>query len=573
LKRYSPTVGNWERRLHFIELVGLFAFITIVGRTWYWQIVQHAFLSARAESRYSLIREVPANRGNIYAKDGSVIATNITTYDISVVADDVADKRGFSAKLSPYIAVPPEDILSKLEKTRGSTILRYKLDKEEYETLKAQDFKELIYTERASRFYPERSLFAQALGFVNLEGKGQYSLEEFFNDILSGEGGMEKFEVDVTRKKSIPLGDRERQEAVEGAEVYTTFDVVLQNRLTKLLEKKVEEFKAERGLILVMETKTGAIPALVQYPSYDPNDYAAFFQEKGNDIFLNAALTNYEPGSVFKVITMAAGLDSGTVTPHTTIYDVGKKTIGKDTIYNWDKKEYGYSDMTNVLMRSSNIGAAFVAEKMGKEVFHKYIQLFGFGKTTGVEMMGESNGTVHPIDRWAEIDLNSIGFGQGIGVTPIQLISAVNVVANKGALLKPRIIDKIIYKGEENVQLPRLLREHVIGLKASQDLTDMLVQVVHAGGAEQAIVPGYTIAGKTGTAQVAKKEGKGYEEQKVIASFVGFGPAPDPQYTILVLFSLNENVGDAYRWGSQTAAPTFAEATKLIFEYYGVQRL
>lgn len=556
-----------SRRIYLLIGLTLVSVTLVVARLFYWQIIMHQPLTARAEQQHIVRKTQEATRGKILAKNNEILATNTIAYQLSVIPKEIQDKKNFSLQIARYLDQDPVSIEQELEANPQYLILKQRLEKNAFKQLEQEKIEGLIATEIINRYYPEGEIAAHLLGFVNLENQGQYNMEEFFNGILSGQDGQQYLEVDPLQQP-IPLGNREIIEPEEGAAIVTTIDLYLQEKLYSLLKENAEKFKASQGLIVVMEPYTGEIIAMVGYPSYDPNNYGKYFEERGAELFQNPCLEQFEPGSIFKVITLAAGLDSEVVNPTTTLYDSGKMQIKNHTIYNAGHAAYGTIDMADVLVWSSNIGAAYVAQQMGREVFDKYIRLFGFGKTTGIGLMGENPGIVYKPERWADLDLASIGFGQAIAVTPIQMITAMSAIANGGNLFKPMLIKKIIQNGQENEQMPRLMRR-VIRENTAQNLTEMLVESVRRGYAKRAAIPGYTVAGKTGTAQVASPKG-GYEENKVVGSLIGYAPAHHPRFVMLVSFHLNEKLDTPERWGEYTAGPVFAEAGKIILQHLGV---
>jgi cell division protein FtsI/penicillin-binding protein 2 len=346
--------------------------------------------------------------------------------------------------------------------------------------------------------------------------------------------------------------------ATEGTDLILTVDRNIQMIAVQELARAIREYQAESGTVVIMDPQTGAILALANYPSYDPNG----FPEVDGDLLADASLSKlWEPGSIFKVITWAAGLDSGTISPGTTVYDSGVREVGGRVIQNWDRTGRGWVTMTDGLAMSLNTVAAFISTSVGKDTFYTYVQRFGFGNLTGLDLASEGPGLVkRPGDsNWFASDLGTNAFGQGIAVTPVQMLSAVSAVANHGLLMKPYIVKQFVTTDKVVSVEPMAVRQ-AIAEETAETLTGMLVEVV-AREATKAQVAGYRIAGKTGTAQVPTAYG--YDPTATIASFVGFAPADDPQFAVLVKLDKPQ----ASQWANHTAAPAFRAIAERLMVY------
>ncbi len=361
-------------------------------------------------------------------------------------------------------------------------------------------------------------------------------------------------------------GERQIVPARNGDSFILTIDHIVQYETEKILKSAVEKFDASGGSIIIMEPDTGKILSLANYPSFDPNNYA-----KAEDInaYRNPAVSDpYECGSVFKGITLAAGLDSGKITPATAFTDTGSVKEAGYTIKNSDLKANGLQTMTQVLEKSLNTGAVFVEKLLGNKNFADYVRRFGFGEKTGIDFPGENRGDIKNLDN-SRIDIQffTASFGQGITVTPIQLLSAYSALANGGVLMKPQIVEKILHSNGSTEEIQPQEIRRVISEKASLEIARMLRSVVVEGHGKNADVPGYLVAGKTGTAQVASGEKKGYEEGKSVGSFAGFAPVDNPRFAILVKIDDPKTV----EWAESSAAPTFGELMKFLLEYYNIE--
>ncbi|MEA2088559.1 MAG: penicillin-binding protein 2 [Patescibacteria group bacterium] len=439
-------------------------------------------------------------------------------------------------------------------------------DKELNEIL---DLKEqgIGYVKENYRYYPEAEILGHITGFVGYEEseqKGQYGVEGYFDDLLRGNQGSVFSKKDAfgylisTREsKIIPAQD--------GSDIVLTIDMAIQFKVCDELKKAVEKHSADKAMAIVINPHTGAIIAMCGVPGYDPNFY---YKEKDLSVFNNPIIFDqYEPGSIFKAMTMSAGLDSGKVSPNTVYNDTGCVKIGVEKICNSDLKAYQNQTMTNVLEKSLNTGVIFVLNQVGNEMLKEYVENFGFGKPTGIELKPESIGNIKSLNKKKEIYWATASFGQGISVTPLQMVNAFSVIANNGKLMKPYIVEKIIdSNGIEQKTMPEEIRK-VVSSRTAVLLSGMLASTVKKGHGKSAGVDGYYVAGKTGTAQVPKEEGGGYEEDKTIGSFVGFAPADNPCFTMLVRV---DNPKDVI-WAESSAAPLFGKIAKFILNYYQIE--
>jgi cell division protein FtsI/penicillin-binding protein 2 len=421
------------------------------------------------------------------------------------------------------------------------------ISQETAETIDSWGLVGLQLDPQARRVYPEGDTAAHVLGFVNSNGNGFYGVEGYYDNLLKGKAGVQVGEKNPFGKM-IPLGIGHFVPPVAGGTVYLTIDRSVQSLIEQELEKAVVGYGAQRGSVVVLQPKTGAVLGMASYPAYNPNNYS---QSDENLFFDPVVSEQYEPGSVFKIITMAAGLDAGVVTPETIIYDGGSMEVGGRVIYNWDRQGHGNVNMTEVLAQSLNVGAAQVAAALGKDRFYTYVKRFGFGRLTEIDLGSEGPGTLKtPQDaNWYQSDLGTNSFGQGIAVTPMQITAAVAAIANDGLLMKPHVVQRVV-NGERDVEVPSTPVRWAVTAETAHTLTGMLVEALKKADS-QAIVPGYKIAGKTGTAEIPVPGG--YHPTLTLASFVGFLPADDPQIVVLVIIDRPTSS----RWGSKTAAPTF----------------
>lgn len=433
----------------------------------------------------------------------------------------------------------------------------------------------LAFNMTTYRFYPEGNIGSHISGFTSYaseEHQGEYGLEGFFNEELSGKYGSMKADRGAQNGMVIVNG-REYRKPENGSDLVLTINRSIQFKVCRELNSAVLKHGAESGSIIVMDPRTGAIIAMCSWPDFDPNNYDQVDDIK---IFNNPAIfSQYEPGSVFKSITMAAALDQEKVTPETTYKDEGQVMITgwPKPIKNSDfdaRGGHGVVDMNVVLEDSLNTGIIFAMKRTGAKTFSDYIKNFGFGEKTGIELSGESSGDIQQLasKQIKEIDAAVASFGQGISVTPLQLVSAYAAIANGGVLMKPYIVKEIIHAdGTKDITRPREIRR-VISEKTATTLSGMLVNVVEKGHGQKARVKGYYIAGKTGTAEIPKKDGRGYETNANIGSFAGFGPIDDPKFVMLVRIDKPRDV----IWAESSAAPLFGQVAEFLLQYYQVPK-
>jgi len=418
------------------------------------------------------------------------------------------------------------------------------------------------------RYYPENNIGSNMTGFVSYaepEPKGQYGLEGFFDEELTGTPGSIKTERSAAGELVIANG-RQYNKPKNGSDLVLTINRSIQFEACEKLDAAVKKHGADSGSVIIMDPKTGGILAMCSYPDYDPNNYRDIedIHTYNNPVIFD----QYEPGSIFKAITMSAAIDQKKVSPETTYYDAGVVKIAKYSIKNSDLKSHGKVDMNTVLELSLNTGAIFAMRQTGADVFDQYVQNFGFGEKTGIELNGESAGDINSLVKEKtnkELYAATASFGQGIAVTPLQMVSAFAAIANGGVLMQPYLVKEIVHAdGSTALTQPKQIRR-VISERASMIMGGMLVNVVEKGHGKAAGVKGYYVAGKTGTAQVPKKGG-GYEKNVNIGSFAGFAPANDPAFVMLVRMNHPRDVA----WAESSAAPLFGDIAEYILNYFQI---
>jgi cell division protein FtsI/penicillin-binding protein 2 len=563
-------------RLYLLLIVVVLMGSGVMARLFSLQILRYGYYSALAQDQQQFYKKIFPKRGEIFMQDLSSkqrngqnsyfpLAINRDFKQIYLVPRDIPeDKREELAEdLAQLLDLDKELVLARMNK-KGDPYepLKHKVSHEIAQQVENLGIKGVEVAPESWRYYPNNSLAAHVVGFVGInEGKkiGQYGLEGYYEDELKGKVGSLTGEKD-TSGHWIPSLNQKLEPAQDGSNLILTIDQNIQFKAEKELAQAVERWQANGGTIIVMEPKTGAIRAMASLPSFDPNEYS---KVEDIDIFLNPAIQKvYEPGSVFKPITIAAGLDSKLISPETTYQDKGQVRIKGSVITNVDGKAHGLQTMTQVLEKSLNTGAVFVQQKIGQDIFSDYVQKFNFGQLTGVDLTGEVKGDIFNLFSGREINLATISFGQGITVTPLELIAAVGAIANEGKLMRPFLVEKVIKpNGEEVVSQPKVIRD-VISSGTSRDLTRMMVSVVENGFGKPAKVPGYDIAGKTGTAQVPDFEKGGYSEE-IIHSFVGFAPAFNPEFVILIKLDKPKGI----RFAADSVSPVFKRLAEYLLNY------
>lgn len=572
-----------QQRLRFTLFAFFFFGLVVTARLFYWQVITASSLATLAESQHLSRIEIPANRGQILTSDGFPLVSNQPAYltysylpDLETPADQVAHL------LAPILRPDPEDptasakLINTLTKNTEATLsarlknahlawvpLARKISTEKKNQIESFDLEGIGFETEAIRYYSEASMSAHLLGFVGSDAsgnpKGYFGLEGYYDLELKGRPGIVRQEKDASGRP-ILVGDYGGYQSKDGRSLKLHLDRALQRLVEIELETALEQYGAASGEIIIIDPKTGGVIVSASLPKYDPKKYSHF----DRTLYKNPSVADvYEPGSTFKVLVMAAGLDANAVEPDTKC-DIcsGPLEIGKYTIRTWNEEYNPGIDMTQVIQRSDNIGMVFVGRKLGKEKLYDYLKKFNIGEPTGIDLQDEAAPSLRQKNKWGDVDLATASFGQGIVVTAMQILSAVSAIANDGQLMKPQVVSEII--GDKTVTIhPKPIRQ-VVSPEAAQQITDMMVNSVESGEAQWAKLKGYKIAGKTGTAQIAV--GGEYHEEKTIASYVGFAPADDPKFAMLV--KLREPTSSP--WAAETAAPLWMKIAKKLFLYYSI---
>jgi len=550
----TQATSELKIRIYVVMACMGLAGLALFGQLFRWQIIEHDRFVALAEAEHQDELVIAPHRGEIRDNSGYLLAADVIEYDISASPKIISQPKETADKLAPLLKMSNQELATKLTGDAIWVPLANNVAQSVGEAIIKWDIVGLKAEPRTKRIYPESSLGAHLLGFVNNNGEGFYGVEGYYDSMLRGTPGVQRGERSPFGEL-IPLGITDFVPPVSGPTLYLTINRGVQHLIENEIQHAVETYRAQRGSVVVLNPKTGAILGLANYPTYNPNAYGT----SSDKLFQNPVVSEqYEPGSVFKIITMASALDANMVLPETTLYDSGSIEVGGRVIYNWDRKAYGMVNMTDILAHSLNVGISQVGVALGKDRFYTYIKRFGFGRLTEVDLGSEGPGTVKtPKDsKWHESDLGANSFGQGIAVTPLQLASAVSVVANKGLLMKPYIVQRI-QGADRDLEVKPIVVRRAVSEETAKTLTNMLVNALDEGESA-ATLPGYRVAGKTGTAEIPIPGG--YHPTLTLASFAGYLPADDPQVLILVIIDRPTTS----RFGSETAAPTFRRLAEQI---------
>lgn len=584
-----------HKRLIILEIILFIFSAVIIGRLFYWQILKHEDFVVVAKTQIENTVFVGAKRGKILATDGSVLVANQKAYLMYALLPDISELKKESKKseedfyqdLATELAIPLcREKIAKVEKIsqaekdeirdgiRDGIIaqlqqkgliwvpLARKISESTRGEIKKLGIEGIGFEEDTKRFYPENDLAPSLLGFMGKDNqgndKGYFGLEGFFDSKLRGRSGTLIQEVDALGRP-ILAASPEGLGAQDGSDLLTTIDKTVQFTIDRKLKEGIKRYGAKSGAVIVLEPKTGSLLASSSFPTYSLDDPTNSKPQYYKNLGISAV---FEPGSTFKSITFASALDSGSIKTDTICPCKGPIKSGGYEVQTFDNKYYPNSTITDILQRSDNIGAAFAAQKMGTDTFLKYINDFGLGVASGIGLQGEENGIIKSKSDWHEIDLINAGFGQGLSVTPLQLVNSLAAIANDGVLMKPFVVKKIINDKNEIEFGPKRVRR-VIKSSTATVMKQLLLAAVEGGEARNLIPKGYRVGGKTGTAQIPIPGGY---STKTVASFIGFGPVEKPKFAmIVVLFEPSASI-----FAAETAEPLFFEMIEELYPYWGI---
>lgn len=544
--------------------------LVVLGNLYYLQIIKGDFYKAQAKGQQNIVDEVKGKRGDIYFKDGiNALALTKESPYLFLSPEEIEDEFEYEIAevLESIVEIDKEKILPKT-RVQGSyyQVVKKDLTEEELSKIQALDYKGIYIGKESKRVYPGNDFSAQLSGFINAEEKGQYGIEGFFNDTLSGKS---KFIKKIKDLGSFFLRQEDKVNN-NGSDIYLTIDYNIQFKAERILDEALKTYEAESGTIIVVDPYEGEILALAESPRFDLNNY-----NKCEDFSVfqsNATQLLFEPGSIFKPITMAAALNENKITKETVFDDkYGCKQYKDYRVCNYAERAYGLSTMSQVLENSINTGMIFVEEELGHQAFFKYIEDFGFLKSLNIDFPStySSNKNLNEALKYnIDVSFGNASFGQGIMLTPLHMVKAFSAIANGGDIPKLRIVNKIENENEEKVFQKEIEKEAVISLKTSTELTNMLVSVIDGAYNKRAQIQGYYVAGKSGTSQIPYSslgENRAGYSKETWQSFIGYAPAYNPKFVVLVKLDMPNTSTSEY-----SAAPVFKEISKFILDYYKI---
>jgi len=538
-------------RIRFFGALFILAFLSIVGRAYYLQVVQASELQERADQQRQRVVKLAPQRGSIFDSRGDPLAISLAAESLYADPGLIKNPQKVAGQLGKLLKSSKKELARLLSEKKRFVWLQRKLDPQVVKQIRGLKIYGLQFVTERKRYYPQAGTAAHVLGFIGLDPKGLEGIELEYDRQLQGEPGR-LVSLRDARGRGLASADQLIQGGVAGHNLYLTLDRSLQYVAEKELARVVRETGAVGGTVVMLEPASGRILAMASQPDYNPNLAGRYKAAKRRN---RAVCDMYEPGSTFKPFLMAAILEEGLARPEQKIYcENGRYSVGGKTIR--DHKKFKQLTLKEILKFSSNIGSAKLGKALERDRFYSYLHDFGFGEQTGLDLPGEAEGILRPPSKWFEIDLAAISFGQGVSVTPIQMASAMAVIANGGLLMEPYLVERITDADGREAQkrLPQV-RRRVISEKTARQVRDMMIGVTEPGGTgTRAALSGYRVAGKTGTAQKVDTVTGGYSPDKRVSSFVGFVPADNP--ALVLSITVDEPKGKAY--GGLVAAPVFA---------------
>ena len=554
-------IAGLRTRVLIVAAILAVAFGGLTARLAYLQIVRHAELTSLAARQYSRTVVLPAQRGPIVDRHGARLATSGPADSLFAQPKSLGDPVRVAARLAPLLETPEAELHAALVSGRPFVWLRRRMPPAVAAQVKALREPGLDLVPEPMRLYPNRELAAHVIGFVGVDG-GLEGVERAWDKDLGGAPGKA-----ITGRDALGRGiesTRTLKPPVPGQGVMLTLDTNIQYIAEREIDAAYQRTGAKAAMAVVMEPRTGDVLAVAIRPTFNPN---AFVDPRMREHWRNRAVTDpFEPGSTFKVIMAAAALEEGVVTPESRIYgENGAITIAKTTIHDW--KKYGWLTFTEVLQNSSNVGSIKVGLALGAERYYRHMTGFGFGALTGVGLSGESRGVLREPSRWSALSLPTMSIGQEVSVTALQMVAAFSAIANGGTLMKPRLVKAVFDDdGREVRRFDPVAVRQVVSRETTQTLMRILVRTVNEGTGHYAVIPGYDVGGKTGTAQKLDPHTKRYSRAPGVLSFVGIAPADAPRFVMLVMLDEPKNE----KWGSEAAAPIFAAIGRDVLRYLDV---
>lgn len=553
---------SYKTRLLFVFLTVFIVFSLLLARLAWFQLFKSSYLSKLAKDQHNIIVQLDSKRGSIYDRNMRPLAVNLKAASVYVMPSEIEDKAEAVRNLARILSMDEKSVMERFGKESSFVWLKRKIDLEHALEIADLDLKGVGLVKETKRYYPNGYSASHVLGFVGVDDMGLEGIEAEFDGYLRGNPGW-SWTVRDAKSRHIQSKRSKLIQPCDGYDLVLTIDEIIQHIAEKELEWTVKKFNAKGGSVIVMNPANGDILALANRPTFNLNNFAV----SDTDSRRNRVVTDiFEPGSVFKVVTAGAALESGAVDLEDTFFcEEGAYKVAGHILH--DHRPHGKLTFREVIEVSSNIGTVKAAERLGKNEIFKFIKSFGFGSRTNIELPGEVRGIVRPPKEWSGISITAVPIGQEVAVTSIQLISALSAVANGGMLMKPRIIMEMRDRegGVVKSYEPRALRR-VISEPTSSLMKEVLEGVVERGTGKRARLSEYRACGKTGTAQKIETGGK-YSHSKFIASFMGFAPADNPRIAILI--SLDEP-GPVY-YGGSVAAPAFKKIAEDVLRYLKIE--
>ena len=548
------------------------AFLAVLGRLYQIQCLDHRTYENLARKQHLTRIPIPVHRGTIFDSSGSALAICLPVDSVYADPAGVKEKSKAAWKLAPVLGMQPQDVFGELIHDSRFVWLKRRMALDERPKIDRLRIKGIGFIREFRRGYPQGTLLGHTLGFVGIDNNGLEGLELTLDKFLSGEPGYDIAQRDAAGTP-ISMPELKRNPGVNGLDVHLTIDGNVQRIAEEELKKAGDEWRPIGGVAVVMNPQNGDILALANWPPFNPNSFADMSPEELKKLSHNSAVLDaYEPGSTFKPITVSGALDDNIVNEN-TLFDCEDGTavlLGGRRLR--DTHGYGVQPMSQVVIRSSNIGMGKLGMMVGKANLYRYVRSFGFGRSTGLPLQGESPGLFNPPSRWSKYTITSVPMGQEVSVTAVQIVAGFSAIANGGNLMKPRLIKKVVNPDANEVVAefgPEVVRR-VISEQTARRVTAILVGVVEDehGTGRRAQIPGYAVAGKTGTAQKALESARGYSDSDYTSSFVGYAPAGNPRVCVLVKID-TPRAGSSH-YGGTVAAPPVREIIRRTLAYMGV---
>jgi cell division protein FtsI/penicillin-binding protein 2 len=589
----------FQRRIAALLVIFLLGATGLIGRLFSVSVLQHGAYVALAAKQQSVERDILPQRGTIWVQDAatgqpSVLAESVESYTLSATPKNVPKKAEYAHLLANFAGVNEAQLLATFQgDSEYMPPIKQGLSKEDVENVAAQinalekaddpqyvpqtvnfdtDVGGIIYfvggvlfERQYQRVYPEGQLASQVLGFVNNSGKGQYGFESEYNSQLTGTTGQELLQTDSL---GTLLGQTQTLVGHNGTGYELSIDRNVQFEVEQDLADSIKATGSTSGTVIVMNPKTGEIVALANSPTFDPANYQNVPANQISQYDDPAVDQIWEPGSIFKDIVMASALDTGAVTPETTSTFPESVTVQGYKIETALRRAYGTENMSQVLANSDNVAMVWVTDKLGNQNMYKYLRAFGLGQDTGIDLPNETAGELKPVDQWQDIDRATIAFGQGIGVSPLQMITAYSALANNGRMVVPRVVHAVISSNGTRTLIQPQLGAQVVKPQTAQEIMNMMLYTV-TDADKKAEDPGYNVGGKTGTAQIPDPVNGGYIQDAYNHSFVGVEPTNDPQYVVLVKLD-HPDIQKVGLYAESTALPLFTRISDFLLDYYQV---